>query len=118
MDITKGYCLAELQLVFHPCKNSHQPTLNAKLYAIVLWYSKIPPQPNHNTQMYEVYQEFNMKQEHKSGIVELLDIKGLCPLAPIFEDGLPATVSKENCFELIHKYQINCYASMSHFYQL
>src|SRR5258705_347041 len=70
-DITKGYCPAKLQLVFRPHKNSHQPALNAKLYAVVLWYSKIPPWPNCNTQMYEVYQEFNMKQECKSGIVEL-----------------------------------------------
>ena len=114
----KDYCLAELWLVFHPWKNLHWPDLNAKLYVLVLWYSKIPPRPNWDSQMYEVYQEFDTRGQWKLGTVELSAIKGICPLAPIVKNDMPVGVTKENCFESICKYNINCYTSQSHFHKL
>ena len=113
-----GYCPAELQLVFCAHHSLHHPARTEKLYALVLWYSKIPSRPDKYMKMYEVHQESDMHGHQRSGVIELSQVKALCPLAPKIIDECPSDLTMDNCFEHIIEYYIHPYSSHSHYHHL
>ena len=113
-----GYHPAKLWLVFCPWKDSHHPDLNAKIYALIMWYSKITAQPDKDTQMFTFHQEVDMHGECRYRVIELSQIKSICPMAPFIEGECPLDVDKESCSNVFSHFHINLYTLHLHFHWL
>ncbi len=105
--------------MFCPWKGSHHKDSGAKVYALVLWFLKLTPQPDQDTKMFTFHQEVDMHGEHRCGVIGLSQIKSLCPMAPFIEGECPIYLSRETYIgDIFPKYHINHYASHAHFFQL
>ena len=114
-NMFKGYHLAKVWLVFCPWQSLYHPDLGGMFYAFVYWYLKIPQRPNQFMKMYKVRWELDMHGQWKSGVVKLLQLKGLCPLAPSIKGNCPSGITVDNCFDMVSDYHINHFASHSFF---
>src|SRR5260370_41965414 len=99
--------------MFQHCINKCQPNHKAELMAPVFWYSAFPTHPSHHTKMYQVMQEVDMHGCQKAGIINL---KSICPLAPVFDETCKPHLISVQCFDTIHMYHFNPYSSHSFFH--